>query len=157
MLRMLSNQQIVFPSYNFASDGTVTSWTVAADWEDRDGRNRFPELQIWRRRSGDTDYDRVASTNLTATAESSNRLYSGTIAPPLQFQSGDILGMYLPRDVRLLVLFAPAVGQTYETRTTITPLTSIMFSGQETGNDRPLLALEISELKFQLLAENHGL
>ena len=145
---ILSNQQIVFPSYNFASDGSITSWTVAANWEDGAGRNRFPELQIWRRRSGDA-YDRIASANLTATAESSNQLYSGTIAPPLQFQSGDLLGMYLPPDVGngtpLLVLFAPEVGQTYENRTTNAPLASINVSGQETGNDRPLLVLEISE------------
>ena len=148
MLRMLSNQQIVFPSYNFTSDGNITGWTVAAWWRNGNGRNRFPELQVWRR-SGDA-YDRIASTELTATAQSPNQLYSGTIDPPLQFQSGDILGLYLPRNVnnngaRLLVLFAPEVGQTYKTRTMNAPLTSITFSGQETGNDRPLLALEISE------------
>ena len=128
---------------------------MAADWIDGAGRIRFPELQIWRRRSGDT-YDRVASTNLAATAQSPNQLYSGTIDPPLQFLSGDLLGMYHPPDVsngaRLLVLFAPEVGQTYETRTTGAPLTSITFSGLETGNDRPILVLEICKYTLMISA-----
>ena len=111
----------------------------------------FSELQIWRRRSGNT-YDKIASTELTATAYSFNQLYSGTIDPPLQFQSGDVLGMYLPPDggsigARLLVYFALSGGPTYEITVTEEPLSSITLTGQGTviSNFRPFLALEISE------------
>ena len=124
---------------------------MAARWEDGTGRNRFPELQVWRRRSGDA-YDRIASTALTATAESPNELYSGTIDPPLQFQSGDLLGMYIPPNAdggaRLLVWFGIAAGSTYEFRSNRNaPLSAIILTGLETDsdNDRPFLALEISE------------
>ena len=148
VLRRPSNQQIVFPSSNFTRDGAITSWTVAADWNDGAGRNRFPELQIWRRVSGDT-YARVASTALTATAESPNQLYSGSIDPPLQFQSGDVLGMYIPPNVdggtRLLVWFGDEEGSTYEFRNANAPLSAILLTGLETDNDRPFLSLETSE------------
>ena len=61
------DQLIVFPSYNFTSYGAITNWTVAALYVDGAGRNSFPELQIWRRSSGDT-YVRIASAELAATA-----------------------------------------------------------------------------------------
>ena len=112
---------------------------MAAQWAEG---NRFPELQIWRR-SGDTkSYDRIASTELTATAESPNQLYSGTIDPPLQFQSGDALGMFIPMDSQLQVLFAAAAGPIYVSRVTNVSLSTVVLGGQETNNHRPLLALE---------------
>ena len=117
-------------------------------WYGGTGHNRFPELQIWRRSSGNT-YDRIASTELTATAESPNDLYSGTIDPPLQFQSGDLLGMYAPpansNGTQLLVYFSVRGGPTYEFMETDEPLSSITLTGQRTGNLRPLLALGTSE------------
>ena len=137
------------------SDGAITSWTLAAQWVDAAGRNRFPELQIWRRRSGDT-YDRIASTELTATAESPNQLYTGTIDPPLQFQSGDLLGMFLlpvvgSNGARMLVYFARGVGLIHECRATSVPLSAIEALGLDTCNDRPLLALEMSEYIIMIL------
>ena len=93
-------------------------------------------------------YDRIASTLLTAALESSNQLYSDTIDPPLPFQSGDVLGMYLPIDgsngARLLVNFGIDAGSIYETRNIAVPLSSIVL-GQEVDNDRVFLALETSE------------
>ena len=122
---------------------------MAAEWHET-GRNRFPELQIWRRSSGDI-YDKIASTALTAVAERPNQLYSGTIDPPLQFQSGDVLGMHIPPNVdsstgtRLLVYFGDEAGSTYEFRNINVPLSTVMLTGTETDNGRPFLALEISE------------
>ena len=143
MLGIPITQQIVFPSYNFTGDGVITSWTVVAEWHET---GRFPELQIWRRRSGDT-YDRIASTNLTATARNSNQLYSGTIDPPLQFQSGDILGMYAPpfADAQLLVSFSLRGWPRYDLTLTDEPLSSFTLPGESNSDSRPLLALEISE------------
>ena len=146
-------QQFVFTSSNFTSDGVVTSWTVAALWRDGVNRITFPVLQIWRRRSGDT-YDRIASTEITATAESPNQLYSGTIDPPLQFQSGDLLGIYLPpplgsNGARLLVYFSRHAESTYESTFTDEPLSSIIIltglTGLGFGIGRPFLALGTSE------------
>ena len=125
---------------------------MAAQWNGDAGRNRFPELQIWRRRSGDI-YDKIAGVELTATAESPNELYSGTIVPPLQFQSGDVMGMHIPPNVdsstgtRLLVYFGEEAGLTYEFRNINAPFSAIILSGLEanTDNHRPFLALEISE------------
>ena len=100
----------------------------------------------------------MASTELTATAESPNQLYSGTIDPPLQYQCGDLLGLYLPPNVDnngswLCVYFARNAGPSYETRSINSPLSSIMVTGRETGSDRPLLALETtSELLLHILS-----
>ena len=88
----------------------------------------------------------MANTTLTAT-ESPNLLYSGTIDPPLQFQSGDLLGMYIPPffNAQLRVRFSRQAESTFKFTTTDEPLSSITLTGQGTGIGRPLLALEISE------------
>ena len=97
--------------------------------------------------SGDF-YDRIASTELTATAETPNQLYSLTIDPPLQFQSGDLLGMYLPREEsdngRLRVLFGDNVGPIYQFTGSNAPLSTLLVDG-DSDNERPYLALELSE------------
>ena len=118
---------------------------MSADWQN-DGTT-FPELQIWRG-SGEDTYDKIASTELTATAESPNQLYSGTIDPPLQFQSGDVLGMYLPsggvvNSSRLLIYLASSSGPEYKYSFSDAPLSRVVVSELQTDSDRPLLALEM--------------
>ena len=147
--RIHENMQILFAHTTFTADGNVTSWTMAAEWNVAGGRNRFPELQIFRRRSSSSDiFDRIAGAELTATAESPNQLYSGTIDPPLQFQSGDVLGMYTPPNVdggtRLQVLFADDTGTRYEFRSANAPLPTITL-GFAGNNNKLLLSLETSE------------
>ena len=108
----------------------------------------YPQLQIWRRNISGDVYDKIASTELTAIAESPNRLYSVMIDSPLQFQSGDLLGMFLPREGggngRLRVLFGQNAGPTYRFTDSSASLTSLSVAGGS-DNDRPFLAVEISE------------
>ena len=142
----VNGRQFVFPNYSFSCAGLITSWSLGlAERRGNDERMNYPQLQIWRRRSGDL-YDRIATTELTATAISPNQLYSVTIVPPLQFQSGDLLGMFLPEDEpdngRLRVFFGQNAGPMYRFADSAASLTSLPVAGNS-DNDRPFLALEI--------------
>ena len=141
-------RQFVFPNYNFSCAGLITSWSLGlVEPRGNDARINYPQLQIWRRSISGDLYDRIASTALRAVAESPNQLYSVTIDPPLQFQSGDLLGMFLPRDAanngRLRVLFGQNAGPTYRFADSPASLTSLSVDGNM-DNDRPFLALEIT-------------
>ena len=142
-------RQFVFPDYSFSCAGLITSWSLGlVEQSGGDNRINYPQLQIWRRNSSGDFYDRIASTEQTAAPESLSQLYSVTIDPPLQFQSGDILGMYLPRsepnDGRLRVMFGQNAGPTYRFADSAASLTSLSVAGGS-DNHRPFLAVEISE------------
>ena len=143
-------RQFVFPNYNFSCAGLIMSWSLGlVEPRGGDDRINYPQLQIWRRNIGSGDiYDRMASTELTASAETPNQLYSLTIDPPLQFQSGDLLGLYLPREEsnngRLRVLFGDNVGPIYSFTGSNEPLSTLLVDG-DSDNERPYLALELSE------------
>ena len=99
----LGRRQWIMPDISFTCNGSITMWIVGARWNNDVGNQiEYPNLQIWRRRSQEnTLYDRIRETNLNdATGENRNQLYIFSLNPPLEFQTGDILGLYQPREHR---------------------------------------------------------
>ena len=83
--------QRVFPDINFTCSGNLTKWIVGGTV----GSAAGGEVQIWRRNNGsDNDYTKVGYTVLAATDPDGDRVYEHIPDPPLQFQEGDILGVY---------------------------------------------------------------
>ena len=82
--------QAIIPGINFACNGSILSWTLAAEWWG--AAPELTELQIWRS-SGDGSYDKVGSTTIM-TEESTTGLYQYPLSSPLPFQAGDILGFF---------------------------------------------------------------
>ena len=150
-----SAQQLLLTRSVFTSDGFVSGWTVAAEF--KDGQDSFPQLQIWRRAPDQsTVYIPVNSAELFADSESPNQLYSGTIDPPLPFQSGDVLGMFLPSNTssrnasRLTAYFGGNMGANYRVAESNEPLQSIDTLDGSLGTDnlQLYLALEITSGKL---------
>lgn len=88
-------EQWIIPSINFTSKGELLRWTFAAEWG---AGTRLPEIQIWRSSAeGSGHYSRVQSLGETIPLQTGDlNVYNSILHPPLSFQPGDILGLYLP-------------------------------------------------------------
>ena len=71
----------------------------------------FPQLEIWRIQSaGSNVYNRVGFTLVEETIENDNETYEFVPSPPLQFQPGDILGIFNPDKPRLGIYYVDTIG-----------------------------------------------
>jgi ephrin-B len=107
-----SRQQIT-PDIRFTCDGMITKWIVGADWANH--KNLYPELQVWRS-SGNGTYRKINGTliDVDSSTESKQRVYEYNNFPPIPFQAGDILGVFMPqsRDSKLKLRAEEGHGHT---------------------------------------------
>jgi len=95
----------IVPRLNFNCNGRITS-IRARTTGPNDGRNDYPYFQIWRP-SSSTMYNRVSQvqsqSNQTFLLSSSHEaIINVTLTGDerIEFQSGDVIGYYHPRDIR---------------------------------------------------------
>ena len=85
------NQLRIFPDISFTCSGNLTKWIVAGEV----GGNVGAELQIWRRSNVEQNtYTLIGSSVLPVSISGFANVYNYTPNPPLEFQGGDILGVY---------------------------------------------------------------
>ena len=110
----------------------------------------FPQLEIWRIQSaGSNVYDRVGSTLTEGAVENVTEIYEFVPTPPLQFQPGDILGIFNPDNPRLGIYYVDTIGPpNYRTSVGTSPSTDpFTISGNTASqNDMPLITVDTSEL-----------
>ena len=95
----------LFPNITFTCNGFITKWIVGAGNANLSNSNNS-QLQIWRRGSSDTTYNRIASSFLIHNETSHSNIHEVISNPPLEIQEGDILGVYQPNgDNNLLKLY----------------------------------------------------
>ena len=92
----LSRRQQITPDIRFTCDGMITKWIIGADWNISE--SLYPEVQIWRS-SGNDMYRKINGTLIEVETESENQIYEYDNFPPIPFQAGDILGVFIPPDV----------------------------------------------------------
>ena len=74
------------------------------------GINIGGEVQIWRRNNGsENDYTKVGFSILEATDPDNDHVYEYIPDPPLEFQEGDILGVYQQRG-NMIVFYQDTTG-----------------------------------------------
>ena len=147
-------QQRIIPHINFTCDGAITKWIVAGKWNDGERHDWYPDLQIWRS-SGASMFTKVGNTTLQVEGGSDiMTYYEYNLTTPLDFQTGDVLGIFLPDKGknRLRVYFQSGVGPQnyYETlaRDAVEPPSDVFTLGTVLQNDIPLVAVEISKCVF---------
>ena len=137
-------QQRVFPDITFTCNGSITKWIVGAGTGG--GSSPPSELQIWRR-SG-SDYTKVGSTQLTAQSSiGDSNVYEYIPSPPLEFQEGDILGVYQRDNSSIVPYYQESTGPinlringSVKTVPDNVNLTSLL---QASEHDYPLVTVEI--------------
>ena len=88
-------RQQITPDIRFTCDGMITKWIVGAMW--MNSGNLYPELQIWRNIENDM-YRKINGTLIEVENENEDKVYEYNNFPPIPFQAGDILGVFLPKD-----------------------------------------------------------
>ena len=93
MVKKISKKQYLFPGITFTCNGFITKWIVGGTTDNAESLQ--PELQIWRN-SGGTSYTK---TNFSVIPFSTSTVNIVEYTPdhPLEFQEGDILGVYQPQ------------------------------------------------------------
>ena len=108
-----------------------------------------PELQIWRK-TGETSYTKANFSLLPFSTPVSN-VAEYTLSTPLEFQEGDILGVYQPRqqDSALVVYYQERDGPV-NYREGNSPQSTVTLNNPGNQYDYPLVTVEISTGKIML-------
>ena len=92
----MSRRQQISPDIRFTCDGMITKWIIGVNWNI--SGSLYPELQIWRS-SGNNKYQKINGTLIDIETENKEQVYEYDNFPPIPFQAGDILGVFIPPDV----------------------------------------------------------
>ena len=166
-------QQRLIPDIHFTCAGAITKWTIIASQVG--GGSRYPELQIWRRTGTGNEYTKVGRTVFSSTSVSTmDKVYEQTVDPPLNFEPGDILGVYTPPVPQLTFKYQKKGGPTnYYIGGPPSSYSRFSLNGAgvlSTQNDYPLVSVEVNgtecasrfidrstlELKASLLTVNNS-
>ena len=143
-----NRQQRVFPEINFTCNGSLTKWIVGGTVHTNVGA----EVQIWRKNAGsENDYTKVGFSVLSATDTDNDNVFEYMPVPPLEFQEGDILGVYQRRGNNRLALYyqittGPANYRNPDNIDTIPPAPATLNGAVLVAQyDYPLVTVEICE------------
>ena len=138
-------QQNLIPEIGFTCSGELTRWTIVATTVG--GGSRYPELQIWRP-TGANVFDRVEHSKFNEDNRVVTNVYEFRPDPPLQFQNGDVLGIYSPPVPRLKFRYqdsgGPAnfyIGGPAQPYLTFSLDNGLVLTNH---NDVPLVAVDVS-------------
>ena len=137
-------EQNLIPDIKFTCSGTLTKWTIVASQVG--GGSRYPQLQIWRNTAG-TEYNRIASSDVRDSTSVAH-VYEVIPDPPLEFQTGDILGVYTPPVPKLSFKYQQSGGpKNYYIGGPANPYDTFNLNGGlvlTAHNDYPLVSVEVS-------------
>ena len=102
-LNNLDAQLCVVPDVSFSCSGKITGLLLGATRRaimDNGTRALYPEIQIWRQNSAILNFTRLASQEIKLTEGdfSPDGVLQYNLTTPISFQSGDVLGVYQPKE-----------------------------------------------------------
>ena len=130
----------------FLCNGSVTKWIFGAE-NQTNNQNALAEFQIWRQQSLN-NYNKVSFSSIkfdNVTMIGTN-LYEFIPETPLQFQEGDIFGVYIPSPSSSQLVFYEQIQSGPLNRFRAgDALSTITGTLDLTANNYPLVAAEISK------------
>ena len=132
----------------FLCNGSVTKWIFGAE-NQTSNQNALAEFQIWRQQSS-SNYNKVSfsSIRLNDVTWIGTNLYEFIPQTPLQFQEGDIFGVYIPSPGSSRLVFYEQVQSGPLNRFRAgSALSTITGTLDFNANNYPLVAAEISKYK----------
>lgn len=141
--------QRIFPDINFSSNGSITKWILGG--VDIFGGN-LPELQIWRLVG--PQFIKVGATSFTPNATSNTNVHAMYPSPPVEFQAGDVFGIFTPFDLNssLTVLFQRFNGPANRLMITLNPPAPTVLPNNcipefyHGENNYPLVSVEVQTM-----------
>ena len=145
-------RQQITPDINFTFDGVITKWIIGAVRVDDPTLVPGPELQLWRNTGNDT-FMKINGTLVTSETSNSSFIYEYSSFSPIQFQAGDVLGIFVPRWADLSLRLRSEIGYgplnyfMSTERALMSPYDELQLSDLSSETYHPLVSLEICELK----------
>ena len=157
-------RQQITPDMKFTCDGTITKWIIGAHWTWFYDNILYPELQLWRK-NGNNTYQKISGTLISIGTRSDDGVYEYDNFPPIPFQAGDILGVFIPQqwDRKLEPGSEDGHGPTnyyFETEydVNVSPYETINLDQNipqiQSDVNHPLVTVEISECTKSLIFTN---
>ena len=139
-VRIRDNQRL-FPDITFTCNGFITKWIIGMRAEQA---SLLPELQIWRQNGG-ASYTKANFSLVPSDAIATNNVVEFVPNTPLEFQEGDILGVYQPRrqDSALIVYYQERDGPVNYLEGN-SALSTVTLRNSDDDFDYPLVTVEIS-------------
>ena len=100
-IKPIGSRQQITPDMKFTCDGMITAWIVGAEWNRIN--SLFPEFQVWRKIRC-RKYKKISGRVPELQTSVSFRINAYSVFPPMPVKSGDILGMFIPKNSRLNLL-----------------------------------------------------
>ena len=141
-----TNTQVISNS-GFSCNGRITSYEISLNRIG--GPNVYPSIQVWH--PSGSNFTRVSeyllvSSDIAETANYNLANVSFTGANRIEFQSGDVIGYYLPNSLRYIVWNIQTVGSVSYTLSTGNSLAIFSMNDANTEVDRqPLIQVAFGE------------
>ena len=148
-LKKREAQQSIFPNITFTCNGFITKWIFGA--EIAVSNYKMPELQIWRKKSEaknkETVFQKInfSIPKIEFGSNSKNVVIDFDVSTLLEFQAGDIFGLYQPNGGKLAVYYQKDYGPVNYVSRNLDPPVPTKFSpvASNTDYDYPLVTVEI--------------
>ena len=106
----LSNNELrITTNMTFRCSGNLTSMILGIELRRPDLliRNQYPKIQLWRPSNDNITYQKIATRDviLSPANFSTDGVTRFEVTPPIEFNEGDVLGVYQPTLFRSVVIF----------------------------------------------------
>ena len=106
----LSNNELrIATNMTFRCSGNLTSVIIGIELRRPDLliRNQYPKIQLWRPSKDNINYQKVATRDVIMSPAnfSTDGVTQFEVTPPIEFNEGDVLGVYQPTLFRSVVIF----------------------------------------------------
>ena len=119
---------------SFNCVGTMTGLLLVGAVRTGEGRDQYPEIQIWERKNSNM-YTRRGGEEIRLVAGdfSPDGVLQYNLATPISFESGDVLGVYQPpKNASVVrVYYDSSASTTYQVSSYVPAQTSVSLSGSK--------------------------
>uniref|UniRef100_A0A1X7SIH5 Uncharacterized protein n=1 Tax=Amphimedon queenslandica TaxID=400682 RepID=A0A1X7SIH5_AMPQE len=141
--RIPDKRQFLYPEVNFKCNGSVFKWIFGGKRINQEPLEHI-ELQIWRK-IGNT-YTKIGSSLVNANTMIDTNLYEFIPQTPLQFQEGDIFGIYQGDKFLYDQKYSGPKNSRINDTLNSSPQMINIGELEHNGNDFPLVTVEISNM-----------
>uniref|UniRef100_A0A1X7SKK6 Uncharacterized protein n=1 Tax=Amphimedon queenslandica TaxID=400682 RepID=A0A1X7SKK6_AMPQE len=136
-------RQFLYPDIIFKCNGSVYKWIFGGNYNNW-GPQEHIKLQIWCKI--DNNYNKIGSSLINANTMIGTNLYEFIPQTPLQFQEGDIFGIYQGDKFLYDQKYSGPKNSRVNDTLNSSPQTISTGELEHNGNDFPLVTVEISNM-----------